>query len=104
MNQRKKFQKKVEDFTCGNCGFKVKGTGFTNHCPKCLYSKHVDINPGDRKEACQGLMKPVSLESKGDKEIILHKCIKCGLEKCNKVHPEDNRKQVQNININNYLN
>ena len=26
----------------------MKGNGYTNHCPKCLWSKHVDINPGDR--------------------------------------------------------
>jgi len=101
--KEKRFQKKVEDFTCGNCGFKVKGTGFTNHCPKCLYSKHVDINPGDRKETCQGLMKPVSLELKGDKEMIVQECVKCGFIRRNKVNSEDNREAVQNININNYL-
>ena len=47
VNQPKKFQRKVEDFICEKCGTKNIGNGFTNHCFKCLWSKHVDINPGD---------------------------------------------------------
>ncbi|MEK7061411.1 MAG: RNHCP domain-containing protein, partial [Patescibacteria group bacterium] len=43
------FVKKIEDFVCKVCGTKVKGTGYTNHCPNCLYSLHVDEEvPGDR--------------------------------------------------------
>ena len=61
-----KFQKNKEDFVCQNCGFKVKGTGYTNHCPNCLWSKHVDIYPGDRKNNCGGLMKPIKIEVKND--------------------------------------
>ncbi|HQY53570.1 MAG TPA: RNHCP domain-containing protein [Ignavibacteria bacterium] len=37
----RKFQKRTEDFTCGNCGCKVTGDGYTNHCPECLYRMHV---------------------------------------------------------------
>ena len=63
----KMFQKNVEDFVCGNCGGEVVGNGYTNHCPKCLWSKHVDINPGDRAEKCGGMMKPISvIKTKGD--------------------------------------
>jgi hypothetical protein len=76
-----KFQKKTENFTCGNCGFKVKGDGYTNHCPKCLYSKHVDINPGDRAEKCKGMMEPVNLEVEKGEYILTQKCQKCGAEK-----------------------
>ncbi|HCR42265.1 TPA: hypothetical protein DIV45_02815, partial [Patescibacteria group bacterium] len=39
---RKNFIRTKEDFTCENCGHRVKGSGYTNHCPKCLYSQHVD--------------------------------------------------------------
>lgn len=85
----KRFIRKREDFNCENCGFEVLGSGYTNHCPKCLYSKHVDINPGDRLEACCGMMKPLSIESKGDEYIITHKCIKCGYEKRNKSSKND---------------
>lgn len=85
----KKFQKKVEDFVCQNCGTKVTGSGYTNHCPKCLYSRHVDINPGDRLNPCGGLMKPINIENKSGEFVIIHKCQRCGEEKRNKARPED---------------
>lgn len=85
----KKFQKKVEDFGCEHCGTNVVGNGYTNHCPKCLYSKHVDINPGDRLNSCGGMMKPVNIESKSGEFVIIHKCERCGQEKRNKTSPLD---------------
>ncbi|MEA1909889.1 MAG: RNHCP domain-containing protein, partial [Patescibacteria group bacterium] len=60
--EKKNFIKTTEDFTCEHCGYNVKGTGYTNHCPKCLYSKHVDDVPGDRKNKCNGLMAPIGVE------------------------------------------
>lgn len=72
-----KFQRKIEDFVCANCGEKVVGNGYTDHCPKCLWSKHVDINPGDRKCKCNGLMEPVGIEYKNGKYRINYKCTKC---------------------------
>ncbi len=74
----KLFQRKKENFKCDNCGFYVLGDGYTDHCPKCLYSKHVDINPGDRQGICCGLMKPVGFEIKHGKYLIKYKCLKCG--------------------------
>ena len=85
----KKFIRKIEDFVCGHCGVKVKGAGYTNHCPRCFWSKHVDINPGDRQEICLGMMEPVGVELRGGKYIILHRCIKCGFEKKNKASKND---------------
>ena len=76
-----KFQRNIEDFVCGHCGAEVKGNGFTNHCPKCLYSKHVDINPGDRADQCRGLMKPVSIELRKGEYTIIHECVGCGFKK-----------------------
>ena len=87
----KKFTRTIEDFTCEHCGFEVKGTGYTNHCPKCLWSKHVDINPGDRLEECKGMMKPVGYQKLGGKERIVLQCQKCGFEKANKIEKEDDR-------------
>ncbi|OGE88912.1 MAG: hypothetical protein A3J07_04380 [Candidatus Doudnabacteria bacterium RIFCSPLOWO2_02_FULL_49_13] len=86
----KLFQRRKENFTCGHCGFQVTGTGYTNHCPKCLFSKHVDVNPGDRSEICQGLMKPIGVEQKSGEYIIIHKCRNCKAIKKNKSAPEDN--------------
>ena len=86
--ETKKFQQTIENFACLHCGAKVKGTGYTNHCPKCLYSLHIDINPGDRAQNCGGLMPPVGLEMSKNKYIILHRCEKCGVERKN--HTADN--------------
>lgn len=84
-----KFKKLKEDFTCEHCSAAVKGTGYTNHCPICLWSKHVDINPGDREATCGGMMQPVRVETERGEHMLVHRCIKCGYEKRNRVSPED---------------
>ncbi len=91
------FIRKTEDFVCEHCGFSVEGNGYTNHCTQCLYSKHVDINPGDRLNTCRGLMKPIGIEKKGKEYVIKHKCVKCGLEKPNKAVKEDNFDMIVQI-------
>jgi hypothetical protein len=80
----RQFQRTIENFCCGNCGQEVSGNGYTNHCPACLWSKHVDINPGDRAANCGGLMEPIGLENKSDVFYILQKCQKCDHERRNK--------------------
>ena len=70
----KKFQRTKEDFTCEKCNLVVNGSGYTNHCPRCLWSKHVDVNPGDRQATCQGFMEPMGVELKGGEYTILHRC------------------------------
>ena len=89
-----KFSRKIEDFVCENCGMEVKGNGFTNHCPHCLWSKHVDTSPGDRLSKCQGLMKPVRVEKQGEEYVLIHQCIKCGYEKRNKTSDSDNFEEI----------
>lgn len=74
----KRFQKRIEDFVCENCGEKVKGNGYTNHCPKCLWSKHVDVNPGDRASKCLGMMKPIRVEGSTPSYFLIHECVRCG--------------------------
>lgn len=83
------FQRKIEDFECGKCGFAVKGNGYTNHCPKCLFSRHVDVHPGDRAAECGGLMEPVFLEQADGEQKLTHRCVVCGHEKKNRVDSED---------------
>jgi len=97
----KKFQKKKEDFKCENCGFFVEGNGYTNHCPNCLWSKHVDVNPGDRSADCQGLMKPTILEMKKRGEhVIVHSCVKCGHVKKNRRADNDDYEVLLKIGVN----
>ena len=85
----KKFIRKVEDFTCENCGTNTTGDGYTNHCPECLWSKHVDINPGDRAAQCGGLMKPIEVIQSAGTYILTHKCIRCQYIKKNKLARND---------------
>ncbi len=83
------FKKKIEDFICEYCGKKNTGSGFTNHCSQCLWSKHVDIDPGDREGNCGGLMEPIDVEKHGNDYRIVHKCLKCGFLRPNPVTKQD---------------
>ena len=85
-----KFTRTIEDFTCDQCGREVKGNGYTNHCPLCLWSRHVDVNPGDRASACGGMMGPVWAGKDGNKEMILHRCVRCGFERRKELVAGDN--------------
>jgi hypothetical protein len=66
---------------CEHCGALVKGRGYTDHCPNCLYSKHVDVNPGDRASSCGGLMRPVGVYHNRKSFIIAYECEKCHAKK-----------------------
>ena len=71
---------------------RLKNFGYTarDHCPYCLYSKHLDIFPGDRKNGCKGLMKPIGYMKKKKGEVILYRCIKCNEEHTNIIAKDDN--------------
>jgi len=89
------FFKKEEDFVCKVCGTKVKGTGYTNHCPNCLFSLHVDeISPGDRLSSCKGLMEPIKAEIENGEYTLTHKCQICKKVIKNKTSPEDNFEEI----------
>ena len=91
------FIKNTENFKCEKCETFVEGNGYTNHCPECLWSKHVDIFPGDRKNKCLGLMEPTGVKVKNKEYTIFHKCSVCGIEKLNKASPKDNFDMVVQI-------
>jgi len=79
MLNRKNFLRKKENFTCLNCGEKITGNGYTDHCPNCLWGKHVDESiPGDRASDCRGVMEPVRVIYEKNKYRIEYKCLKCG--------------------------
>ncbi len=79
----KNFTMRDEEFICENCQKQVSPLGYTarDHCPYCLYSKHVDIMPGDRQNECKGLLKPIDIEKFKDTFKIIYKC-----QKCNQLH------------------
>lgn len=96
----KHFTKNIEDFKCGHCGANVVGNGYTNHCPRCLWSRDVDINPGDRRSPCGGLMRPIHLETVRDDYIITHKCEKCGKERRQKTADDDDMDEIIRLGAN----
>lgn len=79
----KKFNMIDEEFICLNCGKKVDKLSYSarDHCPYCLYSIHVDINPGDRLNTCHGFLIPIDIEKFKNTYKIIYKC-----EKCNETH------------------
>ena len=79
------FIARQEPFTCEHCYANVKpleNGSYRNHCPKCLWSRHVDKDgPGDRASTCKSMMKPVGLDYRKKKGwMIVHQCIACSKE------------------------
>ncbi|MDA8611292.1 RNHCP domain-containing protein [Candidatus Pacebacteria bacterium] len=97
MTEVKRFQKNVENFTCNHCGSEISGNGYTNHCSHCLWSKHVDNNPGDRAATCGGSMEPCAVNLENGEYVITHSCKNCGHKKRNKVSSEDDFDKVVDI-------
>ena len=97
----KKFIVNDEKFICENCGFKVEKLGYTSrdHCPNCLYSKHVDIMPGDRCNKCQCLMKPIGIEKYKNTYKIVYKCLKCHENHKNIMANDDNYDLIIKLSI-----
>lgn len=90
----KRFLRRIENFVCENCKKFVEGNGYTNHCPHCLFSKHVDINPGDRKATCGGIMEPESVENGRKGFVITFCCKKCGFVGRNKSFKDDDMDKI----------
>ena len=103
-----------EEFICLNCGYKVSKLNYTarDHCPNCLYSRHVDIMPGDRMNECCGLMKPIGISFKdmhyrkdiGIKKYkntykIIYKCLKCNQIHKNIMADDDNYDLVVKLSV-----
>lgn len=90
-----RFSPCLESFHCAHCGKEIHpegaGSQHRNHCPHCLYSLHVDEEPGDRKAICHGQMEPIGVISKGDGDwSILHLCKSCGKLSLNRALADDN--------------
>ncbi|MBU2592241.1 RNHCP domain-containing protein [Patescibacteria group bacterium] len=90
----KRFTRTIEDFTCQVCQTEVRGTGYTDHCPSCLWSKHVDLFPGDREATCGGLMEPTGVTQKRGGWRILYRCQKCGHKRFNNAGPNDDYQKI----------
>lgn len=81
-------------FTCINCRRSVdatsSGTRHRNHCPWCLFSRHLDESPGDRRSACGSPMEPIALEVReGSEWAIVHRCRGCRTLRANRIAGDD---------------
>ncbi len=87
--------KPPSSFRCVHCRLDVPavapGTAHRNHCPNCLWSRHVDDVPGDRASDCHASMEPIAITVRGDGEwILIHRCAGCGVLHANRTAGDDN--------------
>ncbi|MFC1705956.1 RNHCP domain-containing protein [Planctomycetota bacterium] len=89
VGSRKRFRRvRNEEFVCQHCGTRVRplsNGSCRNHCPQCLWSKHVDLIPGDRAAGCGGLMPCVAVRRDARRGwLLVHRCLECGQESKNR--------------------
>lgn len=94
-----------DGFTCKKCGFFVNANPYVsgvqnrNHCPCCLWSRHMDLlKAGDRLSACKALMKPIGLTVKRNGKkygpergelMLVHQCTGCATISINRIAADD---------------
>ena len=98
----KRFNMIDESFKCENCHKLVSKLNYTarDHCNYCLYSKHVDILPGDRKNDCHGMLQPIGIEKYKDTYKIIYKCLKCNELHKNIMASDDDMNSIIEISKN----
>lgn len=101
-------------FTCVQCGFPVtaereqSGVNNRNHCPRCLWSRHVDLNKaGDRKAQCRSRMQPIGLTIKQTHKkysqptqgelMLIHRCTGCGKFSINRIAADDDAARIYTL-------
>jgi RNHCP domain len=83
-------------FRCRHCQLDVPvdapGTKHRNHCPGCLWSRHLDGRvPGDRTAECGSSMEPIAVTVRGDGEwVLVHRCLACDVVHLNRSAGDDN--------------
>jgi hypothetical protein len=99
------------DFTCLHCSSYVSaaqflaGVGNRNHCPYCLWSRHLDLfEAGDRLAACKAPMRPVGLTLKRSRNkyastpngelMLVHLCEDCDRISINRIAADDLPKAI----------
>ena len=88
-------RRQPSSFRCGHCRLDVPtdtvGTAHRNHCPNCLWSRHLDDDPGDRAADCGSLMEPIAIGVRGDGEwVVVHRCTGCSVLHLNRSAGDDN--------------
>jgi hypothetical protein len=98
-------------FTCVRCGLPitcaplVAGVQNRNHCPACLWSRHLDWRvAGDRLSNCRAPMEPIGLTTKRSRNkyarerdgelMLIHRCAGCGKLSINRVAADDGEAEI----------
>lgn len=82
-------------FRCVHCkqfiGAPIAGSKHRNHCPNCLWSRHVDDRvPGDRKSDCHAAMDPIGkIVRRNGEQVLVHRCRGCGKNDPNRIAADD---------------
>jgi hypothetical protein len=96
-------QSSDEVFKCRHCRRFVcplpSGGHHRNHCPFCLYSRHVDDRQsGDRMSTCGASMEPIGYFQRPNEEyVIIHRCCGCDFERFNRVAADDDFELVLSL-------
>ncbi len=94
------------NFRCVHCQAYVttdslfSGVQNRNHCPYCLWSRHLDLDKaGDRLAACKAAMQPIGLTLKQAHKkyacvqpgelMLIHLCTDCGKLSINRIAADD---------------
>jgi len=98
----KKFKMIDEEFICEICHKKINKLNYTarDHCNYCLYSKHVDIMPGDRLNNCHRILEPIGIEKFKNTYKIIYKCQKCNQLHKNIMAVDDNFEKIIELSKN----
>lgn len=98
-------------FTCVRCRLPIAcapslaGVHNRNHCPRCLWSRHMDWRvAGDRRSTCRAPMEPVGLTTKRSRNkyarerdgelMLIHRCAGCGGLSINRVAADDSAEAI----------
>lgn len=109
-----RFEIEFGDFRCTVCRHTVSvqpalsGVHNRNHCPYCLWSRHVDLaQAGDRLSACKGGMRPIGLTLKREHKkyvsatsgelMLIHQCTECGKLSINRIAADDHTPTLMEV-------
>jgi hypothetical protein len=102
-----------DGFLCKHCQAFVSsasflsGVGNRNHCPYCLWSRHLDLyEAGDRLSACKSPMRPIGLTIKENRKkygsgrgelMVIHLCIECADVSINRIAADDDPQRLFSV-------
>ena len=111
--ERTEWYQVLVGFTCQHCGAPVSsdvvisGVKNRNHCPYCLWSKHVDLyQSGDRLNVCKAPMRPIGLTFKQERNKygsnlgelqVIHRCSGCDGLSINRIAADDDNELLWSL-------